>query len=168
MHDCQCAETDLDISDQPYCSLSLDRIQSTTPRSQNTIVQISPTSQVMTLFHPHEAVLLCSSIRLHTPPNLLYNLRCIVHTLRLEIIAFRILLVPSDNNLANPLQSAQHCQSHKIVENEYTYPEGFWMPPTNLTPNNHIKRQPARLPIILRKQRLPCLPRQYVHVLLVH
>ena len=98
-----------------------------------------------------ESLVLDSSIRLHTSPNLLYNLRCIIYTLRLEIIAFRIFLIPSNNKLPNPSQSAQHYHSRKAVGTEYTYPESFWMPPANLTPNNHIERHPARLPAALRK-----------------
>ena len=98
-----------------------------------------------------EPLILDSSIGLHTSPNLLYNLRRIIYTLRLEIIAFRILLIPSYNKLPNPLQSARYCHSRKVVGIEYTYPESFWMPPTNLTPNNHIERHPARLPTALRK-----------------
>ena len=110
---------------------------------------MSPVSQAIISFHPPETVILYSSIRLHTSPNLFYNLCRIIHTLRLEIIAFRILFIPSNNDLPTALQSARHCHSQKTVENGYTYPETFWMPPTNLTTNNHIERQPARLPIIL-------------------
>lgn len=94
-------------------------------------------------------MLLNPSIRLHTSPNLLYNLRRIIHALRFEIIAFRIFFIPSNNKLPIRLESAQHCHSRKVAENEYTYPESFWMPPTDLTPNNHIKRHPARLPTAL-------------------
>lgn len=94
-------------------------------------------------------------IGLHALPDLFHNFRSIYGTQRLEIVAFRIILFPYNNDLENDRTSASWTSRFQVEA--LSYPESLWMPPTNFTSYNHTKGYPARLDAAI-KQCLPRLP----------